>query len=70
MGAPALMIPDFNLPFEDITYASDYALGEILIQEGKPVAYESRILNSAKRIYHTTDKEMLAVVHAFKVWRC
>ena len=64
------MIPDFNKPFQVITDASDYALGAILIQEGKPVAYESRILNSAERNYHTTDKEMLAVVHALKIWRC
>ena len=62
------MIPDFNKPFQVITYASDYALGAILIQ-GKPVEYESRILNSEERNYHTTDKEMLAVVHALKIWR-
>jgi hypothetical protein len=55
INAPALMIPDFNLPFEVITYASHYALGAILIQQGKPVAYESCILNSADRNYHTTD---------------
>jgi hypothetical protein len=64
------MIPDFNLPFEVITDASDYALGAILIQQGKPVPYKSRILNSAERNYHTIDKEMLAVVHALKIWRC
>jgi hypothetical protein len=34
------------------------------------VAYESRILNSAERNYHTTDKKMLGVVHALKIWRC
>jgi hypothetical protein len=64
------MIPDFNLPFEVITDASDYALGALLIQQGKHVAYESRILNSAERNYHTTDKEMLAIVHALKIWHC
>jgi hypothetical protein len=51
------MIPEFILPFEVITDESDYALGAILIQQGKPVASESRILNSAERSYHTTDKE-------------
>jgi hypothetical protein len=70
VDAHALMIPDFNLPFEVIIDASDYALGEILIQQGKPVACESRILNSAERNYHTPEKEMLLVVHALKIWRC
>ena len=64
------MIPDCNKPFQVITDASDYALGAILIQEGPPVAYDSRILKSAERNYHTTDKEMLVVVHALKIWRC
>jgi hypothetical protein len=27
-------------------------------------------LNSAEIKYHTSDKEMLAVVHALKIWRC
>jgi hypothetical protein len=61
-----LIIPDFNLPFEVITHAFDYALGAILIQQGKPVAYEPRILNSTERNYQTTEEEMLAVVHALK----
>jgi hypothetical protein len=34
VDAPALMIPDFNLPFKVITDASDYALGAILIHQG------------------------------------
>ena len=70
VDAKTLKIPDFNVPFEVITDASDFALGAILIQEGRPVAYESRVLNGTERNYHTTDKEMLAVVHALKVWRC
>jgi hypothetical protein len=34
------------------------------------VAFESRKLNSAELNYQTTEKEMLAVVHALRVWRC
>jgi hypothetical protein len=40
--APVLTLPDFTKPFEVIADASDFALGAILIQEGKPIAYESR----------------------------
>jgi hypothetical protein len=52
-----------------ITDASDFSLGGILLQEEHPIAYESIILNSAENNYTTTDKELLAVVHALKVWR-
>jgi hypothetical protein len=34
------------------------------------VAFESRKLNSVERNYQTTEKEMLVVVHALRVWRC
>jgi hypothetical protein len=34
------------------------------------VAFESRKLNSAELNYNVTRKEMLAVVHALRVWRC
>ena len=50
-------MPDFTKPFEVITDASDFALGAILLQDGKAVAYESRVLNGAERNYHTTDRE-------------
>ena len=69
-SAETLRIPDFNKPFQLITDASDFALGGILLQDSHPIAYESRILNAAKRNYMTTDKELLAVIHACKVWRC
>ncbi|GJP60630.1 hypothetical protein CLOP_g17857 [Closterium sp. NIES-67] len=61
-------------PFELITDASDLAVGTVLLQdfgEGlQPIAYESRKLNPAERNYPVHDKELLAIVHAFKVWRC
>jgi hypothetical protein len=65
-----LRTPDERLPYKVITDASDLGLGGVLLQEGHPVAFESRKLNSAELIYQTTEKEMLAVVHALCVWRC
>jgi hypothetical protein len=50
--------------------ASDLGLGGVLLQEGHHVAFESRKLIDAELNYQTTEKEMLAVVHALRVWRC
>ncbi|GJP78503.1 hypothetical protein CLOP_g8794 [Closterium sp. NIES-67] len=51
-----------------------WLFGAVLLQvfgEGlQPIAYESRKLNPAERNYPVHDKELLAIVHAFKVWRC
>ncbi|GJP34742.1 hypothetical protein CLOM_g19175 [Closterium sp. NIES-68] len=69
-----LCIADPHRPFKVITDASDIANGAVLLQdfgEGlQPIAYESRELHPPERNYPIHDKEMLAIVHAFKVWRC
>jgi len=52
--------------------ASDFALGCVLSQyQGRrlhPVAFHSRKLNSAERNYEIHDKELLAIMEAFKEW--
>ncbi|GJP35696.1 hypothetical protein CLOM_g20233 [Closterium sp. NIES-68] len=74
MSPPVLRIADPERPFEVITDASDIAIGEVLMQDFgnglQPIAYESRKMQSAERNYPVHDKEMLAIVHAFKIWRC
>ena len=66
---PILKLPDFELLFEVHTDASDKAIGGVLVQEGHPVAFESRKLNDAEQRYSTHEKEMVAVVHCLQVWR-
>jgi hypothetical protein len=65
--------PDWNLPFEIICDASDYAVGAVLGQrkEGKvhTIYYASKTLNDAQVNYATTEKELLAVVFAFEKFR-
>ena len=68
--APVLVVPDFSKPFVVEADASDFCLGAVLLQEGHPVAYESRTFLPAERNYHTTERELAAVVHALKIWRC
>ncbi|KAM2437386.1 hypothetical protein ACFX1W_014498 [Malus domestica] len=71
--APIIVPPDWNLPFELMCDASDYALGAVLGQrKGKRphvIYYASRTLNDAQLNYSTTKKELLAVVFALDKFR-
>nr|GEZ88597.1 hypothetical protein [Tanacetum cinerariifolium] len=53
--------------------ASDYAVGAVLGQRiekhFRPIHYTSKTMNQAEANYTTTEKEMLAVVYAFKKFR-
>ncbi|XP_062075961.1 uncharacterized protein LOC133780099 [Humulus lupulus] len=66
---PLLVLPDCAKPFEVHTDASDFAIGGVLMQDNRPVAFESRKLNETERWYTVQEKEMTAVVHCLRVWR-
>jgi hypothetical protein len=68
--APTLKMPDFDMPFEVIVDASNIAIGAVLVQDGRPCAYESRKLTPAEVRWTTTERELFAAVHALKVWEC
>ena len=68
-SAPCLKLPDFSQPFRVTTDASGIAVGGVLTQENRPVAFTSRKLKVHERNYPTHDLELLAVVHALKKWR-
>ncbi|KAL9250909.1 Retrovirus-related Pol polyprotein from transposon 17.6-like protein [Drosera capensis] len=66
---PVLSLADHSKPFEVHTNASDFAIGGVLMQEGHPIAFESRKLNNTERRYPVHEKEMTAVVHCLLTWR-
>jgi hypothetical protein len=70
VSPPVLKLPEFDKPFTVVVDASDKAVGGILLQENRPIAFESRMLTSAERNYPTHDRECLAIVHAYTIWRC
>ncbi|GJR41418.1 reverse transcriptase domain-containing protein [Tanacetum coccineum] len=64
--APILIALDWDLPFELMCDASDFAIGAVLGQRHekhfRPIHYASKTMNEAESHYTTTEKEMLAVV--------
>ena len=68
-SAHVLKFPEFKKLFEVHTDASDFAIGGVLMQEGRPLAFESKKLSDVERRWPTHEKEMWAVVHCLKLWQ-
>nr|GEX08828.1 reverse transcriptase domain-containing protein [Tanacetum cinerariifolium] len=64
--APILIALNWDLPFELMCDASDFAIGAILGQRHEkhfwPIHYASKTLTEAESNYTTTEKEMLVVM--------
>ncbi|KAL5732606.1 hypothetical protein ACOSQ2_032298 [Xanthoceras sorbifolium] len=66
---PVLRLLDHSKPYEVQTDASNFAIGGVLMQDGHPIAFESRKLNDMERRYIVQEKEKTAVVHCLRTWR-
>ncbi|GJP33625.1 hypothetical protein CLOM_g18142 [Closterium sp. NIES-68] len=73
-SAPVLILPDPERDYVIEADTSDQAMGAVLMQDQgnglQPIAYLSKKLHGAKLNYLIHDKEALAIVIAFKAWRC
>ena len=55
-SARVLSLPNLRQPFEIQTNASDYAMGVVLLQHGKPIAFHSETFNGVVTNYPTYEK--------------
>jgi ribonuclease HI len=69
MSPPALIMLDLQKGFDIYCDACLQGLGCVLMQEGHVIAYASRQLQKHELNYPTHDLELVAVVHALKIWR-
>ena len=73
ISTPIMQPPDWNLPFEIMCDASDYAVGAVLGQRKDKklhaIYYASRTLDPAQMNYATTEKGLLTVVFALDKFR-
>nr|GEX30966.1 reverse transcriptase domain-containing protein [Tanacetum cinerariifolium] len=71
--APILVVLEWNLPFELMCDASDFAIDTVLGQRKtkhfQPFHYARKTMTEVQIHYTTTEKEMLVIVYAFeKFW--
>jgi hypothetical protein len=66
---PVLVLPDLSKRFDIYCDASRRGIRCVLIQDGQVVSYASHQLRKHEENYPTHDLELVAAVHALKIWR-
>jgi len=60
-SAPILTYYDCQKPLTIQSDASDHGIGSTIFQDGRPIAYTSRVLTDVESRYAQIEKEMLAL---------
>jgi len=66
--ALVLKLLDFDKDFEIHSDASDFAIGGVIVQDGRPMAFDNKKLSETEKRWPTHEKEMWAVIHCLKTW--
>ena len=70
MEDAVLSTPNSREKFHVVVDACDYAIGGILLQNGKIVAYEGRKMTPQELKYGVGEKELLAARYCMEKWKC
>ena len=63
---PVLTLPKLGESFEVVSDVSLLGAGVILLQGGKPIAFDSKKFSPHERNYITGEQEVAVVVHAMR----
>lgn len=69
MQAPVLALPNFSQQFIIETDASGGGIGAVLMKQGQPIAFMSKVLTTQHQALSVCEKELLALVIAIQKWR-
>lgn len=69
MSAPVLALPNFSKTFVIAIDACDVGIGDVLMQDGHPLAYVIKALGPRNRSLSMYEKEFLPILLAVEHWR-